>query len=309
MEQAKRRVMAGFTLIELLVVIAIIAILAAMLMPALEAARLAARDTSCIARMRQLGIGITMYENDNDDWMPTSTRWGQCVPSYLSSLADGQDIKVYPENYGPHPIGRGPEHDTNPTNSFWAGKIYGRYSSLADFPVKIWPYVNSREVFLCDLYAKNSWDRDHYHSQRGWYWANPPDSWIGPSGSDYGNINTLSYFGLQDGWGYEKVDIRIGMIPHPGSMLGYSHVYKGSSHTAVGTMYGSGVTIPLYAGSNMFCHRWKGMPPPDKYSGDAGYCAGTTPVMFCDTHLKSMTWQEFIDNQDELRGFPWGSPP
>jgi prepilin-type N-terminal cleavage/methylation domain-containing protein len=59
----------GFTLIELLVVIAIIAILAAMLMPALESAREAATLTSCKSRMRQVGLAERMYAQNWDGWI------------------------------------------------------------------------------------------------------------------------------------------------------------------------------------------------------------------------------------------------
>jgi prepilin-type N-terminal cleavage/methylation domain-containing protein len=60
----------GFTLIELLVVIAIIAILSAILLPALQRAKMSAKRSVCVSNMRQLGYGILMYADDNNGNLP-----------------------------------------------------------------------------------------------------------------------------------------------------------------------------------------------------------------------------------------------
>ena len=89
----------GFTLIELLVVIAIIAILAAILFPVFAKAREKARQTACLSNLKQIGLGLMQYTQDNDETYPCGSKagYGQpAVPPWWDGYGVGWAGKIYP---------------------------------------------------------------------------------------------------------------------------------------------------------------------------------------------------------------------
>lgn len=127
----------GFTLVELLVVIGIIALLIAILLPALAKARDSANRTACLSNMRQLGTAFVMYTNENKGFFPYNTSFARSG-SRLAGSAAG-----YNANYGKNKVvnfdfvdpssGSGTDFGPHPEDwIYWQIKYAPNYRNISE---------------------------------------------------------------------------------------------------------------------------------------------------------------------------------
>ena len=162
----------AFTLIELLVVIAIIAILAALLLPALSAAKERAQAIRCTGNFHQLGLALTLYVGDNNDCVPSALNFGVPFNNVAQAAATVDDCSRYGGVAGLlalsapgvlwcpsdriHPAPTGSPTTNSPTSASFRYLIWQQSDQLPNVKLSSFGQPSAQVVY-------HEWSDNHFH--------------------------------------------------------------------------------------------------------------------------------------------------
>jgi prepilin-type N-terminal cleavage/methylation domain-containing protein/prepilin-type processing-associated H-X9-DG protein len=152
----------AFTLVELLVVIGIIAVLIALLMPALNSARRSANEVKCMSNLSQITLALLQYVNDNQGWM-VECEWARYAPGYSSKQYAPPGVSLNSSGYN--------NTDVYPSDSQLLGQYTDPQYGQAYNGNMYWSYITSKDLsslWACpEAYSYNSSLGSQYNANYG----------------------------------------------------------------------------------------------------------------------------------------------
>ena len=305
----KSRKVNAFTLIELLVVIAIIAILAALLMPALEGARQKATTMNCLANQRHMALSCKMYENDNADLLAVDTlessggsnfvSWG--VGCYNVGPAEGWEAEGGMSGTGHTGVG-GDYYVGGGPGGRWDGLPM---SHIGWFENKLFPYSPSEQMYECAAFSNypawDWWGVAGVGTLNSYFYTNNPET----DDYGYGYSTKCGYMPASHlmcsnpeefthSWGSAS-NVRL-TVAHvagwgkasPGNIILYGHKSPGLCGAC--DYYPGSAFKPGYGS----CYHDLAMGEPVFIAGeDLVHIQGTETLSFLDGHVEAMKWMDF----------------
>jgi prepilin-type N-terminal cleavage/methylation domain-containing protein len=264
----------AFTLIELLVVIAIIAILAAILFPVFAQAKEAAKKTSCLSNVKQIGTGFQMYMGDFDDtFVPWTTNACSTEPPIAAAVSGPFDVGyMYQGKVAPY-IKNGVDLKTGGLTGIWAC-----------------PSIKQETSVIANTYAYN------YYSLGGTH--NCPAVNAGPLGASFAPFNDSQYTkpanGSQLGRPAEIV------VLTDGAQLSRPPAYIDSAGT--GAVVNVGVWGPHERGTMIVAPSTWGSTVTARIPFGTGK---KTNTMYADSHAKTIDTRSIVSSKVIMENGAW----